>query len=114
MVEFKPNTVIHFAEQRSAPYAMKNEETKRYTVNNILATHNLLVAICESNLDIHLIHLGTMGGYGYTSHSMIIPEGYLPVEIQANDQKIKKDILYPADPGSVYHMPKTLDQLLLL
>lgn len=112
-MEYRPDTVIHFAEQRSAPYSMKNPETKRYTVNNnITATHNILVAITSSGLNIHLIHLGTMGVYGDTSHGMVIPEGYLPVEIQVGDTKLKQEILYPANPGSVYHMTKTLDQLL--
>ncbi len=113
LLEYQPDTVIHFAEQRSAPYSMKNPETKRYTVNNnITATHNILVAITSSGLNVHLIHLGTMGVYGYTSHGMVIPEGYLPVEIPAENTTIKQEILYPADPGSVYHMTKTLDQLL--
>lgn len=113
LLEYQPDTVIHFAEQRSAPYSMKNPDTKRYTVNNnITATHNILVAITSSGLNVHLIHLGTMGVYGYTSHGMVIPEGYLPVEIPAENTTIKQEILYPADPGSVYHMTKTLDQLL--
>lgn len=112
--EEKPDTVIHFAEQRAAPYSMKSDDEKRYTVdNNIRATHNICVAIISSGLDIHLVHLGTMGVYGYTSHSMQIPEGYLAVEIEGyNHKKFKEDILYPANPGSVYHMTKTLDQLI--
>ena len=112
--EYTPDAVIHFAEQRAAPYSMKGQDEKRYTVdNNIRATHNICVAIVESNLDIHLIHLGTMGVYGYTSHGMQIPEGYLEVEINGyNNHKIKEEILYPANAGSVYHMTKTLDQLI--
>merc|ERR1719199_1653656 len=62
----RPDTIVHFAEQRAAPYSMKNSATKRYTVNNNLgATHNALCAVVESGLDIHLVHLGTMGVYGY-------------------------------------------------
>ena len=61
----KPNSVVHFAEQRAAPYSMKSSATKRYTVdNNVNGTHNLLAAIVESGLDIHVVHLGTMGVYG--------------------------------------------------
>ena len=61
---------------------MKNSKTKRYTVdNNITSTHNLLTAIVESGLDIHLVHLGTMGVYGYSSVGMKIPEGYLNVKL---------------------------------
>ena len=64
--DYKPDVVIHFAEQRAAPYSMKNNRTKRYTVdNNVNATHNLLVAVVESGLDVHIVHLGTMGVYGY-------------------------------------------------
>ncbi|CAN0551215.1 unnamed protein product, partial [Ectocarpus sp. 12 AP-2014] len=54
--------VIHFAEQRAAPYSQKGSREKRYTVdNNTGGTHNMLVAIVESGLDIHVCHLGTMG-----------------------------------------------------
>lgn len=109
-----PDAIIHFAEQRSAPYSMKSGDEKRYTVdNNIRATHNVCAAIVESGLDIHLVHLGTMGVYGYTSHGMQIPEGYLTVQIDGfNNQKITEEILYPANAGSIYHMTKTLDQLI--
>src|SRR5690606_10009576 len=64
--EFRPDAVVHFAEQRAAPYSMKSAWHKRYTVeNNVRATHNILAAIVESGMDIHLVHLGTMGVYGY-------------------------------------------------
>ena len=60
--EEKPDTVVHFAEQRAAPYSMKDARLKRYTIdNNVSGTHNLLCAIVESGLDIHVVHLGTMG-----------------------------------------------------
>ena len=111
--EYRPDAVIHFAEQRAAPYSMKSSRHKRYTVdNNVGATNNLLVAIVESGLDIHLVHLGTMGVYGYTTTGMVIPEGYLPVTIKANGTSVEQEILHPANAGSVYHMTKTLDQLL--
>ncbi len=113
----KPDSVIHFAEQRAAPYSMKSSFTKRYTVdNNVNGTHNLLAAIVESNLDIHVVHLGTMGVYGYGSHrGATIPEGYLKVEVpQPDGSRFEEEILHPASPGSVYHMTKTLDQLLFL
>jgi UDP-sulfoquinovose synthase len=59
-----PNAVVHFAEQRAAPYSMKSSNHKRYTVNNnVNATNNILCAIIDSRLDIHLVHLGTMGVY---------------------------------------------------
>ncbi|WJY67669.1 NAD-dependent epimerase/dehydratase family protein [Corynebacterium auris] len=108
----RPDTVIHFAEQRAAPYSMKNHRTKRYTVdNNVNATHNLLVAIVESGLDVHVVHLGTMGVYGYGTAGMKIPEGYLDVTVSTDEGgTVEKQILYPTNPGSVYHMTKVLDQ----
>ena len=117
LINEKPDSIIHFAEQRAAPYSMKSSYTKRYTVdNNVNGTHNLLAAIVESNLDIHIVHLGTMGVYGYGSHrGATIPEGYLKVEVpQPDGSRFEEEILHPASPGSVYHMTKTLDQLLFL
>jgi len=117
LIDEKPDSVIHFAEQSAAPYSMKSSFSKRYTVdNNVNGTHNLLAAIVESNLDIHVVHLGTMGVYGYGSHrGATIPEGYLKVEVpQPDGSRFEEEILHPASPGSVYHMTKTLDQLLFL
>ena len=117
LIEERPDSVVHFAEQRAAPYSMKSSATKRYTVdNNVNGTHNLLAAIVESGQDIHVVHLGTMGVYGYGSHrGATIPEGYLKVEVpQPDGSRFEEEILHPASPGSVYHMTKTLDQLLFL
>src|SRR6266705_4749854 len=110
----RPDAIVHFAEQRAAPYSMRTSATKRYTVdNNIRATHNLLVALVETGLDAALAHLGTMGVYGYGwSGSAPIPEGYLTVKLTTPDGELEREILHPANPGSVYHMTKTLDQLL--
>ena len=112
--EFQPESIIHFAEQRAAPYSMKTSWHKRYTVNNnINATNNVLAAIIESKLDIHVVHLGTMGVYGYGTAGMKIPEGYLNVQIPTESgDTVQQEILYPANPGSIYHMTKTQDQLL--
>ena len=109
----QPEAVVHLAEQRSAPYSMKSPRHKRYTVdNNVSATHNLLCAVVESELDIHVVHLGTMGVYGYGGGAHI-PEGYQLARFpQPDGSSIEREILFPADPGSVYHMTKTLDQLL--
>jgi UDP-sulfoquinovose synthase len=108
-----PDTIIHFAEQRAAPYSMKSSKHKRYTVdNNLNATNNVLAAIVESGRDIHLVHLGTMGVYGYGTAGMKIPEGYLQVQIETPNGPHQTEILYPANPGSIYHMTKTQDQLL--
>jgi len=110
----KPDAVVHFAEQRAAPYSMRNSKAKRYTVdNNVSGTHNLLAAIVDTGQDIQVVHLGTMGVYGYGwSGSAPIPEGYLTVKVPTPDGEIDREILHPANPGSVYHMTKTLDQLL--
>jgi UDP-sulfoquinovose synthase len=112
--EERPDAIVHFGEQRAAPYSMRNATAKRYTVdNNVRGTHNVLVAIVESGMDIALVHLGTMGVYGYGwSGSAPIPEGYLTVKVPTPDGEIEREILHPANPGSVYHMTKTLDQLL--
>ncbi|WP_042247509.1 NAD-dependent epimerase/dehydratase family protein [Paracoccus sp. PAMC 22219] len=108
----RPDAIIHFAEQRAAPYSMKSARHKRYTVNNNLnATHDVLAAIVESGQDIHLVHLGTMGVYGYGTAGMKIPEGYLDVTVQTAQGPHDQQILYPANPGSIYHMTKTQDAL---
>ena len=102
----RPDAIVHFGEQRAAPYSMRNATAKRYTVdNNVRGTHNVLVAIVESGLDVALVHLGTMGVYGYGwSGSAPIPEGYLTVKVPTPDGEIEREILHPANPGSVYHM----------
>jgi UDP-sulfoquinovose synthase len=112
--EYRPDAVVHFAEQRAAPYSMKSARHKRYTVsNNVNATHNLLSALADLRLDAHVVHLGTMGVYGYGTAGTRIPEGYLTVAIEGDGGKqVEREILYPTDPGSVYHMTKTLDQLM--
>src|ERR1700761_3145358 len=112
--ELRPEAIVHFAEQRAAPYSMRNAAAKRYTVdNNVRATHNLLTALVETGIDAALAHLGTMGVYGYGwSGSAPIPEGYLMVKVPTPDGELEREILHPANPGSVYHMTKTLDQLM--
>ncbi|MGY9049478.1 NAD-dependent dehydratase [Puniceibacterium antarcticum] len=110
----RPDAIIHFAEQRAAPYSMKSDRHKVYTVNNNTnATHNLLAAMVETGIDAHLVHLGTMGVYGYSSVGAAIPEGYLDVEVEnLKGEKVHQEILYPTRPGSIYHMTKSLDQIL--
>jgi len=112
--EWRPNALVHFAEQRAAPYSMKSSFHKRYTVNNNLnATNNVLAAIVEAGVDTHVVHLGTMGVYGYGAAGMKIPEGYLRVKVDVEGgRQVEQEILYPTNPGSIYHMTKTQDQLL--
>ncbi len=114
LLELRPDAIVHFAEQRAAPYSMRSQKTKRYTVdNNVRATHNLLAAIVDTGIGAAIAHLGTMGVYGYGwSGSAPIPEGYLTVKVPTPDGDLEREILHPANPGSVYHMTKTLDQLL--
>ncbi|MGB3680968.1 MAG: NAD-dependent epimerase/dehydratase family protein [Rubrobacteraceae bacterium] len=114
LLEWQPDGVIHFAEQRAAPYSMKSSNHKRYTVdNNLNATNNLLAAISESGIDTHVVHLGTMGVYGYGTAGMQIPEGYLTVKVETDEgELVEQEILYPPNPGSIYHLTKTQDQLL--
>jgi len=112
--DLKPEAVVHFGEQRAAPYSMRGISQKRYTVdNNINATHNLLAAIAALDLDTHVVHLGTMGVYGYDGDGLEILEGYQKVMVPGDEDVIyQREILYPTNPGSVYHMTKSMDQLL--
>ncbi|MEG2313581.1 NAD-dependent epimerase/dehydratase family protein, partial [Brevundimonas sp.] len=111
--DWKPDSIVHFAEQRAAPYSMKSARHKIYTVdNNLNATSHLLAAMVESGHDIHLAHLGTMGVYGYTTAGLKIPEGYLTVTVDTDFGPTEQEILFPPNPGSIYHMTKTQDALL--
>jgi UDP-sulfoquinovose synthase len=106
----EPDAVVHFAEQRAAPYSMKSSKGKRYTVdNNVSGSNNLCCAVIDSDLDIHVVHLGTMGVYGYGTSGGEIPEGYIDVTLPGGRES---NILHPAYPGSVYHATKCLDALL--
>ena len=101
---FEPEAVVHFAEQRSAPYSMIDREHAVFTqVNNVVGTLNLLFALREYQPECHLIKLGTMGEYG--TPNIDIEEGY--IEIEHNG---RKDVLpYPKQPGSYYHLSKVHD-----
>jgi UDP-sulfoquinovose synthase len=102
--EFSPDAVIHFAEQRSAPYSMIDRRHAVGTqVNNVVGTLNLAFALREFKKDCHLIKLGTMGEYG--TPNIDIEEGY--IEIEHNG---RKDTLpFPKQPGSFYHLSKVHD-----
>jgi UDP-sulfoquinovose synthase len=113
LAQLRPDAIVHFAEQRAAPYSMKSPRHKRYTVdNNVNATHNLVTAVVETGVDAHIVHLGTMGVYGYGA-GLTLPEGYLRVRVEdANGAEDVREILHPTDPGSVYHLTKSIDQLI--
>mmetsp|Transcript_23007 Transcript_23007/g.66021 ORF Transcript_23007/g.66021 Transcript_23007/m.66021 type:complete len:454 (-) Transcript_23007:268-1629(-) len=105
-----PDTIVHFAEQRAAPYSMKDSKGKRYTVdNNVSGSNNLCCAVIDSDVDAHIVHLGTMGVYGYGTSGGEIPEGYIDVVLPGGRES---NILHPAYPGSVYHATKCLDAIL--
>ena len=101
---FRPAVVVHFAEQRAAPYSMIDRKHAVFTqANNVLGTLNLLFALRESQPDCHLIKLGTMGEYG--TPNIDIEEGYITIEHNG-----RKDVLpYPKQPGSFYHLSKVHD-----
>jgi len=108
----RPDAVVHCAVQRAAPYSMKSPAHKNYTVrNNVTATHNLLNAIVETGGETHLVHLGTMGVYGDgRDEPVVLPDGYLDVRFDAMDgREVTDSIVYPPDPGSIYHLTKILD-----
>ena len=102
--EFEPESFVHFAEQRSAPYSMIDREHTIYTQsNNVLGTLNVLYAIRDYAPDCHLVKLGTMGEYG--TPPIDIEEGY--IEIEHNGRK--GTFLFPKTPGSYYHLTKVHD-----
>jgi UDP-sulfoquinovose synthase len=112
----RPQAIVHFAEQRAAPYSMKTPREMRYTVNNNLTgTHDLLCAVVQTGLhDTHIVHMGTMGVYGYGTVAAKIPEGYLTVTVDSDSGPSELEIMYPPSPGSIYHMTKTQDALFFL
>jgi UDP-sulfoquinovose synthase len=102
--QFRPDTIIHFAEQRAAPYSMIDREHAVYTQqNNVIGTLNVLYAIEEIDPDIHLVKLGTMGEYG--TPNIDIEEGWLEVTHKGRSDRV----LYPKRPGSFYHLSKVHD-----
>ena len=102
--DFEPDTVIHFAEQRSAPYSMIDREHASFTqVNNLVGTLNLLFALREFKSDCHLVKLGTMGEYG--TPNIDIEEGYIRIEHNGRSDNLP----FPKQPGSFYHLSKVHD-----
>jgi UDP-sulfoquinovose synthase len=102
--EFAPDTIIHFAEQRSAPYSMIDRKHAVFTqVNNVVGTLNVLFAIREICPDCHLIKLGTMGEYG--TPNIDIEEGYINIEHNGR----RDTVPFPKQPGSFYHLSKVHD-----
>jgi UDP-sulfoquinovose synthase len=102
--DFEPEGVVHFAEQRAAPYSMIDRKHAVFTqVNNVVGTLNLLFALREFQPDCHLIKLGTMGEYG--TPNIDIEEGYITIEHNGR----RDTVPYPKQPGSFYHLSKVHD-----
>jgi UDP-sulfoquinovose synthase len=102
--DFRPEAIVHFAEQRAAPYSMIDQAHAVYTqTNNVVGNLNVMYAIADIDIDIHLVKLGTMGEYGQPN--IDIEEGWIEIE-----HKGRKDrMLYPKRPGSFYHCSKVHD-----
>lgn len=99
-----PNTVIHYAEQPSAPYSLINYKYANITLsNNLLVTNNLVFALRDFSRDTHVIHIGTMGEYG--TPNIAIEEGWLEIEHKGRKDKF----LFPRQASSLYHTTKIMD-----
>jgi UDP-sulfoquinovose synthase len=104
LAEFKPESIVHYAEQPSAPYSMQNRNNAVYTQhNNIIGTLNLLFAMESHCPDAHLVKLGTMGEYG--TPNIDIEEGWLTLQHNGRTDTV----LFPKRPGSFYHLSKVHD-----
>jgi UDP-sulfoquinovose synthase len=104
VADFRPETIVHFAEQRAAPYSMIDQAHAVYTqTNNVVGNLNVMYAIADIDPDIQLVKLGTMGEYG--TPNIDIEEGWLEVEHNGRRDRV----LYPKRPGSFYHLSKVHD-----
>ncbi|ABG49864.1 UDP-sulfoquinovose synthase [Trichodesmium erythraeum IMS101] len=102
--QFEPESIVHFGEQRSAPFSMIDREHAVTTqVNNVVGTLNILYAMKEDFPDCHLVKLGTMGEYG--TPNIDIEEGYIKIEHNGRTDTLP----YPKQPGSFYHLSKVHD-----
>jgi UDP-sulfoquinovose synthase len=102
--KFGPDAMVHFGEQRSAPFSMIDREHAVMTqVNNVVGTLNLLYAIKELCPQCHLVKLGTMGEYG--TPNIDIEEGYITIQHNGREDRLP----YPKQPGSFYHLSKVHD-----
>jgi UDP-sulfoquinovose synthase len=102
--EFRPETIVHFGEQRAAPYSMIDQAHAVYTqTNNVVGNLNVMYAIADIDRDIHLVKLGTMGEYG--TPNIDIEEGWIEIEHNGRQDRM----LYPKRPGSFYHCSKVHD-----
>jgi UDP-sulfoquinovose synthase len=104
VAEFGPDTIVHFGEQRAAPYSMIDQRHAVYTqTNNVVGTLNVMYAIADVDRDIHLVKLGTMGEYG--TPNIDIEEGWITIEHNGRSDRV----MFPKRPGSFYHLSKVHD-----
>jgi UDP-sulfoquinovose synthase len=104
--DFRPDTIVHFGEQRAAPYSMISQAHAVYTqTNNVVGNLNVMYAIGDIDRDIHLVKLGTMGEYGQPN--IDIEEGWIEVEHRGRNDRM----IYPKRPGSFYHCSKVHDSV---
>ena len=104
VADFEPDTIVHFGEQRAAPYSMIDQAHAVYTqTNNVVGNLNVMYAIADLNRDIHLVKLGTMGEYG--TPNIDIEEGWIEIEHNGRSDRM----IYPKRPGSFYHCSKVHD-----
>ena len=104
--DFRPEAIVHFGEQRAAPYSMISQAHAVYTqTNNVVGNLNVMYAIADIDRDIHLVKLGTMGEYGQPN--IDIEEGWLEVEHKGRTDRM----IYPKRPGSFYHCSKVHDSV---
>ncbi|MGZ4323172.1 MAG: NAD-dependent epimerase/dehydratase family protein [Solirubrobacteraceae bacterium] len=102
--DFRPQSIVHYAEQRAAPYSMIDQAHAVYTqTNNVVGTLNVMYAIADTDIDIHLVKLGTMGEYG--TPNIDIEEGWIEIEHKGRRDRM----IYPKRPGSFYHCSKVHD-----
>jgi UDP-sulfoquinovose synthase len=102
--DFRPEAIVHFGQQRSAPYSMIDQAHAVYTqTNNIVGNLNIMYAIADIDRDIHLVKLGTMGEYG--TPNIDIEEGWITIEHNGRSDTV----MYPKRPGSFYHLSKVHD-----
>ncbi|MBM4137053.1 MAG: NAD-dependent epimerase/dehydratase family protein [Nitrospira sp.] len=106
--KYRPDAVIHYAEQPSAPYSMINRDKAAFTIqNNLMSTLNIAYAVKETNPDCHIIKLGTMGEYG--TPNIDIEEGWLEIKHKGRQERF----LFPRQASSLYHTTKIQDTDLL-
>jgi UDP-sulfoquinovose synthase len=104
VADFRPDAIVHFGQQRSAPYSMIDQAHAVYTqTNNVVGNLNVMYAIADIDRDIHLVKLGTMGEYG--TPNIDIEEGWITI----NHKGRSDTVMYPKRPGSFYHLSKVHD-----